>query len=226
MTDDDSEPHNGIKKKTRVRKPASCLHCRTKKLRCNRVSPCSACSSRGVECEWEAGSQPLMVARDETDAAELKAQIDRLQQLVDSLADRQMEEMAASKRDRRRSSNDESKPPALVRNGSNSTLSSSNPSPTDQWPDETDLRASDITEHLSQLAISHIGGPEAGPKASNELVEEARKLCEAGASQYFGLSNHFGVPAASNDVLKSFSYTRPAKRTLQELLNVRFERRS
>lgn len=40
-------------RKTRVRPdPVSCESCRSKKLKCNRVQPCSNCSARGITCRF------------------------------------------------------------------------------------------------------------------------------------------------------------------------------
>lgn len=49
------------------------------------MQPCSACATRGIDCDW-VDCAPLLVRRDGNDAAELRAQIDRLQHIVESLA--------------------------------------------------------------------------------------------------------------------------------------------
>ncbi|GAA6004210.1 hypothetical protein JCM10207_002484 [Rhodosporidiobolus poonsookiae] len=71
----------------RKRVPASCLPCRKKKLRCNRALPCSSCLERGDPegCVWEGDAVPLYKVRDEGDTKDLKAQVDRLQHLLDAL---------------------------------------------------------------------------------------------------------------------------------------------
>jgi ribosomal protein S12 methylthiotransferase accessory factor YcaO len=64
--------------------PTSCQSCRSKKLRCNRVSPCSNCTARGVACTF------LVPPRRQTDTgstqtnAELRARIERLESLLQS----------------------------------------------------------------------------------------------------------------------------------------------
>ncbi|BGP41809.1 hypothetical protein JCM10449v2_005800 [Rhodotorula kratochvilovae] len=84
---------SGAKKKASVqaprkRVPASCTPCRKKKLRCNRSMPCASCVERGDPegCIWEGDAVPLFVAREENDVKELKAQVDRLQHLLDALS--------------------------------------------------------------------------------------------------------------------------------------------
>ncbi|GAA5851654.1 hypothetical protein JCM9279_002533 [Rhodotorula babjevae] len=73
----------------RKRVPASCTPCRKKKLRCNRSMPCSSCVERGDPegCVWDGDAVPLFVAREETDVKELKAQVDRLQHLLDAFSE-------------------------------------------------------------------------------------------------------------------------------------------
>ncbi|GAA5935575.1 hypothetical protein JCM3775_003356 [Rhodotorula graminis] len=73
----------------RKRVPASCTPCRKKKLRCNRSMPCSSCVERGDPegCIWDGDAVPLFVAREETDVKELKAQVDRLQHLLDAMSE-------------------------------------------------------------------------------------------------------------------------------------------
>lgn len=94
----------------RKRVPASCTPCRKKKLRCNRSMPCSSCVERGEPegCVWEGcvsdssasveggtrlltgpekrrDATPLYTVRNDNDLQELRAQVDRLQGLLDSL---------------------------------------------------------------------------------------------------------------------------------------------
>ena len=112
--------------------------------------------------------------------------------------------------------------PSLDDSPSEVTFNSSSNTPIDQYAGESYLKSGDLTEHLSRLAISHIGGQQDGPEPQNGLVDEARKLCEAGAGYYFGLTDEIGTPTVPyQSESKPFSYTRPATHTLQELLNVR-----
>ncbi|BGP09772.1 hypothetical protein JCM10049v2_005645 [Rhodotorula toruloides] len=76
------------KQAPRRRVPASCTPCRKKKLRCNRSMPCSSCVERGEPsgCIWEGDAVPLYTVRQENDVKELKAQVDRLQHLLDALS--------------------------------------------------------------------------------------------------------------------------------------------
>jgi hypothetical protein len=54
--------------KTRVRPdPVSCESCRSKKLKCNRVQPCSNCSARGITCRFlvkPQKAQPVVVSNE------------------------------------------------------------------------------------------------------------------------------------------------------------------
>jgi hypothetical protein len=38
--------------------PVSCQLCRSKKLKCNRLQPCSNCKARGVTCEFSSSKTP------------------------------------------------------------------------------------------------------------------------------------------------------------------------
>jgi hypothetical protein len=63
--------------------PVSCQTCRSKKLKCNRVQPCSNCSARGITCTFLV---PPQIQTDKTSAvhsnAELLARIRRLEDIV------------------------------------------------------------------------------------------------------------------------------------------------
>ena len=63
--------------------PVSCQSCRSKKLKCSRVQPCSNCTARGIICKY------LVPPRGQTDTAstihsndELLKRIERLESIV------------------------------------------------------------------------------------------------------------------------------------------------
>ncbi|GAA6048510.1 hypothetical protein JCM3770_006529 [Rhodotorula araucariae] len=138
---------SGAKKKApvqapRKRVPASCTPCRKKKLRCNRAMPCASCVERGDPegCIWEGDAVPLFVAREENDVKELKAQVDRLQHLLDALS--------------------QSTPPVsspASRNGSAATSLSGKKGELAE-PDlvRFDLHAQDLCGALSELALGGV----------------------------------------------------------------------
>lgn len=47
----ESPGHSGREKAYRRQNPVSCSFCRSKKLKCDRVSPCSNCVARGIDCD-------------------------------------------------------------------------------------------------------------------------------------------------------------------------------
>ncbi|KAF4633565.1 hypothetical protein G7Y89_g4544 [Cudoniella acicularis] len=63
--------------------PVSCQSCRSKKLKCNRVQPCSNCTARGITCNFLV---PPQVQTDTTSTfhsnAEILARIERLESIV------------------------------------------------------------------------------------------------------------------------------------------------
>ncbi|KAI8956676.1 hypothetical protein F5Y11DRAFT_365003 [Daldinia sp. FL1419] len=72
----------GQKSRTRP-DPVSCQSCRSKKLKCNRIQPCSNCAARGISCHFLIPPQ----RRTETTATEhnfarLTARIERLESIV------------------------------------------------------------------------------------------------------------------------------------------------
>jgi hypothetical protein len=71
--------------RTRVprQRPVSCRFCRSRKLRCNRESPCSNCVSRGVTCESENAVQPPSGTASASES-ELLERIRKLERLVES----------------------------------------------------------------------------------------------------------------------------------------------
>ncbi|KAJ9617102.1 hypothetical protein H2200_000823 [Cladophialophora chaetospira] len=66
----------------RRQNPVSCRFCREKKLRCDRQSPCSNCSSRGVFCSNEPKSQPRAASSDAADNAVLLDRLKHLEEIV------------------------------------------------------------------------------------------------------------------------------------------------
>jgi len=70
--------------KERVRPdPVSCQSCRTKKLKCNRVQPCSNCTARGITCRFlvRPGGQTNTTSTPHSNA-DLLERIARLESMV------------------------------------------------------------------------------------------------------------------------------------------------
>ena len=64
-------------------RPVSCRFCRSRKLRCNRESPCSNCVSRGVTCELENTVLPTPGTASSSES-KLLERIRKLERLVES----------------------------------------------------------------------------------------------------------------------------------------------
>ncbi|EXJ59621.1 hypothetical protein A1O7_03767 [Cladophialophora yegresii CBS 114405] len=64
--------------------PVSCQFCRSKKLKCNRQSPCSNCASRGLPCDGDSASNARRPLEATGDAGELSilARLKRLEDVV------------------------------------------------------------------------------------------------------------------------------------------------
>lgn len=63
--------------------PVSCQSCRSKKLKCNRVQPCSNCTARGITCKFLVPPQRQIVTHVTTRSnVELLARIERLEALI------------------------------------------------------------------------------------------------------------------------------------------------
>jgi hypothetical protein len=64
--------------------PVSCQSCRSKKLRCNRVQPCSNCTSRGVTCQFLLSPRRRGIESPSTiqNNAKILKRIERLESLV------------------------------------------------------------------------------------------------------------------------------------------------
>lgn len=65
--------------------PVSCRLCRLKKLKCSRLHPCSNCTARGAECEFDS-NQSVTSTRIQQDAEPSNSAIlSRLQRLEDMI---------------------------------------------------------------------------------------------------------------------------------------------
>lgn len=65
--------------------PVSCRLCRLKKLKCSRLHPCSNCTARGAECEFDS-NQSVTSSRIQQDAEPSNSAIlSRLQRLEDMI---------------------------------------------------------------------------------------------------------------------------------------------
>lgn len=66
--------------------PVSCQLCRSKKLRCNRVQPCSNCTTQGTSCTYLVPPQRRQAESTNTGPsnADLLERIERLEALVSS----------------------------------------------------------------------------------------------------------------------------------------------
>jgi Fungal Zn(2)-Cys(6) binuclear cluster domain. len=65
-------------------RPVSCAFCRTRKLRCNRASPYSNCTSRGLPCQQGAvgSSEGSNCCQSSAHNAEILARLKRLEDIV------------------------------------------------------------------------------------------------------------------------------------------------
>ncbi|GAA6031371.1 hypothetical protein JCM8097_005628 [Rhodosporidiobolus ruineniae] len=170
----------------RKRVPASCKPCRAKKLRCNRSLPCSSCVERGDPegCIWEGDATPLYTLRDDNDTKDLKAQVDRLQHLLDALSQqtspipsgsgREVPVVAAAASSRSR--------PAKRNSGPFDPVLEDEDQPAEEV--SFDLLANDISMALSELALNGVmppqpSGSEAfapGGGSGEAFVDEARQF--------------------------------------------------
>ncbi|GAA6060966.1 hypothetical protein JCM10212_006548 [Sporobolomyces blumeae] len=198
----------------RQRKPASCVGCRGKKLRCNRADPCDQCSARGLECSWD-GAEPLYSRRNESDAQELRDQVARLESLVRYLTSQRREEEVAQGSSSRGNSPSS---PVVVSFPSKTAGHQPASSPTLSAGQKTsyamDLRANDLCEGLAQLAVKEFVVVEGsgndswapGNQRGLEFIDEARLFLRT-MPQQFGVATHpaFSVPPSSNGSLPSRS---------------------
>ncbi|GAA5977133.1 hypothetical protein JCM10908_004867 [Rhodotorula pacifica] len=160
----------------RKRVPASCTPCRKKKLRCNRSMPCSSCVERGEpeNCMWEGDATPLYTARTDNDLQELRAQVDRLQGLLDAL----------TKATR-------SPSPPITRPNPNPHSPTSVPAAAKSDADGENevkfhLGAQDLCAALSELALNGIMPPmptgsesfAPGGRSGDSFIEEAKRFLQ------------------------------------------------
>lgn len=81
----DAKPSPKLDRVRRRQDPVSCRLCRVKKLKCNRLNPCSNCTARGQPCEYEQ-SQAAIDRRIQHDAEPSNAVLlSRLQRLEDMI---------------------------------------------------------------------------------------------------------------------------------------------
>ncbi|KAM0787567.1 hypothetical protein ACM66B_003637 [Microbotryomycetes sp. NB124-2] len=148
-------------KRTRNRKPSSCVQCRKKKLRCNRASPCDQCTLKGEQCNWD-DAVPLFDARAEHDADELRAQVRRLEALVAHLTSQQESSSNARSSSPSSSASGERSPgddhahsPTVVQfpSAGRPSLRPSLSSESQSNKTKLDLRANDLCEGLAKLVI-------------------------------------------------------------------------
>ncbi|KAG0659926.1 hypothetical protein C6P46_004866 [Rhodotorula mucilaginosa] len=158
----------------RKRVPASCTPCRKKKLRCNRSMPCSSCVERGEPegCVWEGDATPLYTVRHDNDLQELRAQVDRLQGLLDSLT---KATRSPSPPDQQPNPHSPAGPPPAAK------------SDTDGDADiKFNLGAQDLCAALSELALTGImplmpTGSESfapGGRSGDAFIEEAKRFLQ------------------------------------------------
>ncbi|GAA5838831.1 hypothetical protein JCM11251_006752 [Rhodosporidiobolus azoricus] len=169
----------------RKRVPASCKPCRAKKLRCSRSLPCSSCVERGDPegCVWEGDAQPLYTLRDDNDTRELKAQVDRLQHLLDALS--QPTPLVPFRPGSRGSISGASR---LASFTSTSSVKATAPPLLPEEPKEPeasfDLQAQDLSAALSELCLNGVMPPRMagsesfapGGGSGEAFVNEARQF--------------------------------------------------
>ncbi|OJJ68931.1 hypothetical protein ASPBRDRAFT_89031, partial [Aspergillus brasiliensis CBS 101740] len=66
------------------RPTASCLPCRTRKVKCNRLQPCSTCSARNIphDCKYAVAEEDRQAIAQAEMIAELRGEVNRLQQKI------------------------------------------------------------------------------------------------------------------------------------------------
>ncbi|GFN12399.1 Zn(II)2Cys6 transcription factor domain-containing protein [Aspergillus tubingensis] len=70
-----------IAHRPKSRPTASCLPCRTRKVKCNRLQPCETCSARNIahECKYAVPDEDRQAIAQAEMIAELRAEVNRLQ---------------------------------------------------------------------------------------------------------------------------------------------------
>ncbi|KAH9816830.1 hypothetical protein DFH28DRAFT_1081651 [Melampsora americana] len=129
----DPKPTESKKKKTLKRTLASCVGCRRRRTRCDRVDPCSECYRRDLPCSYEGANAPSIVARRHFN------QLDEREQYIQQL---------------------EARLKALEKSSSSPCRASKQPKPTpaleaDQNSTDTkiDFSSDDLAYHLSQITL-------------------------------------------------------------------------
>ncbi|RAK94436.1 hypothetical protein BO79DRAFT_261592 [Aspergillus costaricaensis CBS 115574] len=66
------------------RPTASCLPCRTRKVKCNRLQPCETCSARNIahECKYAVPDEDRQAIAQAEMIAELRGEVNRLRQQI------------------------------------------------------------------------------------------------------------------------------------------------
>jgi hypothetical protein len=62
--------------------PSSCQSCRTKKLKCDRVQPCSNCNARAITCVFVTPPVSISSSSPLNDAGDIRKRLERLESLV------------------------------------------------------------------------------------------------------------------------------------------------
>ncbi|KAM0752848.1 hypothetical protein T439DRAFT_323462 [Meredithblackwellia eburnea MCA 4105] len=220
----------GKKKQRRNRKAASCNNCRSKKLRCDRVAPCSSCVAKGEEskCVWDTSSvPPLITARDRNETEHLRHEVDRLQGLIDLL-------MANSPMSREllETNGLGGVPPIYSPTtssqspGRDGDASSDGHGPTphyDTTPKDEDLAAHDIAQKLGRLTIKHFTdaqqpGGDIGPE---HLITEAQNILDQRDEQAFPSPDHNFVAGgvAPSPAASVFPFSKCQATTTEQILS-------
>ncbi|KAI2819929.1 transcriptional regulator family: Fungal Specific TF [Aspergillus niger] len=75
-------PTPSLTHRPKSRPTASCLPCRTRKVKCNRLQPCETCSARNIahECKYAVPDEDRQAIAQAEIIAELRAEVNRLRQ--------------------------------------------------------------------------------------------------------------------------------------------------
>ncbi|KAE8378217.1 hypothetical protein BDV26DRAFT_261990 [Aspergillus bertholletiae] len=74
----------GASHKSKPRATASCHPCRTRKVKCNRLSPCAACITRGIqgECKYSAPNEDRQAIAQAEIITELRGQVNQIRDQI------------------------------------------------------------------------------------------------------------------------------------------------
>ncbi|KAF7596155.1 hypothetical protein BBP40_003054 [Aspergillus hancockii] len=74
----------GTSHKSKPRATASCHPCRSRKVKCNRLSPCEACITRGIqeECKYSAPNEDRQAIAQAEMITELRGKVNRLREQI------------------------------------------------------------------------------------------------------------------------------------------------